>query len=320
MAANDARSAEFLLWISEDSSSTPETPSAGLPKGLINRVYSDRNLPAPPSLETSCDVSVYDHTWSKDFLLKNAKNLNRFLLEYDCPSYSEILDALKSLESEMPFPLSVNVFTDHNLGLHFQHGYLHVAKVMFWVAFLTHPEIIDKVMPQEDQCNHLAEDSMMAALIHDLARTSNKEDEKHGKASVSKYTDELLKHTGRDLERVKRIRQAVVDHCKPDAAANDQNNPIWKILKDADALDRGRFADPCDAADFVGSGCLLSGCRHTGCSHNTLRLNYSQLGGSRAIADAARELAWSVYTAPLSPTKPLDTFISHVGASIRIPC
>jgi hypothetical protein len=185
---------------------------------------------------------------------------------------------------------------------------------MFWVAFLTHPKIIDMVMPGEGRCEHLAEDCMLAALIHDLARTSNQEDEKHGKKAVTKYTDEILRHTGGDLTRLKRIRQAVVDHCKPDTAAKDESNPVWKILKDADALDRGRFADPCDAENLSKTGCKIPRCRHSGCVHRTLRLNYDQLGGSRKIADAARDLVWSVSTASLSPTKPMESFTAYVRA------
>lgn len=94
--------------------------------------------------------------------------------------------------------------------------------------------------------------------------------------------------------------------------------PLWKVLKDADALDRGRFADPCDAVDLTKLGCLIKNCRHTGCVHRTLRLNYEQLGGTRAVADAARNLASSVYSAPLSPTEPVKSMINYISESIDV--
>lgn len=310
-----ARAAEFLLWMGDN---TPSTPSDGLPTRLINKVYCEANLFEDLDDVGLCEVSIYNHTWSKSFLFNYATDFNRFLQQDGGLSCNEAFGVLAALVEEMPFSLSVNAFTDHDLALHYQHGYLHVVKVMFWVAFLTHPKIIDKVMPKEEQCEHLAEDSMLAALIHDLARTSNLEDEQHGKMAVRKYTDELLKHTGRNLPRVKRIRQAVQDHCKSDAGAKDSSSSVWKILKDADALDRGRFANPCDATDLSKRGCKTGGCRHMGCVHKTLRLDYDQLGGNRTIADAARNLALIVNSASLSPTEPVESFISYVSESIKV--
>lgn len=117
-----------------------------------------------------------------------------------------------------------------------QHGTLHTTRVMFWCAFLA------QFLPDVD-CARSLRALLAAAAIHDLRRASNEaEDEIHGAESVAVNRGKIQTAL-HDPELVRSCLEAVRLHCLPDEqCANPE--AVWQILKDADALDRGRFDRP----------------------------------------------------------------------------
>jgi len=63
------------------------------------------------------------------------------------------------------------------------------------------------------------------------------EEEEHGSSAVKEYGDFLRKKIPENL--LQSCKNAVIYHCKDDGGCPDKNNRLWKMLKDADALDRG---------------------------------------------------------------------------------
>ena len=92
-----------------------------------------------------------------------------------------------------------------------------------------------------------------AALLHDLARDSHTEDAEHGQAAVTTkryrlWAERVL--TGDDA--LHSCYNAVTTHCRSDDVC-EPKDATWCVLKDADALDRGRFKEhSCDLASLRG--------------------------------------------------------------------
>jgi hypothetical protein len=92
------------------------------------------------------------------------------------------------------------------------------------------------------------------------------------------------------------------------------------ILKDADALDRGRFAGPCAGTDFNGTGCDSDYCsKHSGCAYHTLRLNYEGIESPDIdwpfrlnLALAAMNLARATNTSPWDFNAPVPSLIRWI--------
>ncbi len=68
---------------------------------------------------------------------------------------------------------------------------------------------------------------------------------------------------------------------------------IYKVLKDADAVDRGRFAPPCGGTDFSGTSCTDAKCDHKGCAYKTLQ--FIELNGASNNGPFFRNLCWAAF-------------------------
>lgn len=143
----------------------------------------------------------------------------------------------------------VSMFASSDVAQHYLHGVSHVTRVMFWVSFLY--RLPTYIMPRGSEITAIA-----AALIHDLARTSNSEDLEHGQAAVNteRYrtlTEDILSN---DEDR-ESCHNAVVMHCRQDDDCLHKD-VVWQLLKDADAIDRGRFGrsktSGCDPSQLRG--------------------------------------------------------------------
>ena len=147
------------------------------------------------------------------------------------------------------------------------HGVGHVTRVIFWVVILTHLARENGFPVSDDDL----ETAAFAAYTHDLCRTSDLHDDQHGLAAVQKFAGWLY---GK-LTPMQCIScmVAVAYHCRVDAP--EHTDIVWQLLKDADALDRGRFNQP-----EKPRGCDLS------------YLTHPMFQGKSWLA---KECAWSAY-------------------------
>jgi hypothetical protein len=249
---NRKRSAEFIVFRESDPVSANSAP---IPFDWVNRIIAP-----PESIQSLTDDQVTFLTgtgklvtrgeapggvpvfFPRDELLKAEQGFVHSLLlrkRSDSAILAKIRAALiATVKFEQAHPAltpTVDNFASSRLA-DGPHGTLHSARVMFWAAFLAQflaDAERDRMMPA----------LIAAAAIHDLRRTSNEaNDIVHGAASVDLNRGKIEAALG-DPVLVRSCLEAVRLHCLPD----DQcANPdfTWQILKDADALDRGRFDRP----------------------------------------------------------------------------
>jgi hypothetical protein len=116
------------------------------------------------------------------------------------------------------------------------HGIDHTVRVVFWVLYLV--EISNRQGYAISEGDALA--AMYAALIHDLSRKNDHAGGQHGKDAANDYRHLLeTRLSGVTLER---CLTAVAWHGFSDEP--DVRDPVWMLLKDADALDRARLGEP----------------------------------------------------------------------------
>jgi len=151
-------------------------------------------------------------------------------------SISNALISLTFIESELGLSL-ISDYKFKRVANDYKHGVAHTIRVMFWVLFLSYELIsIDRFALGEEEIAA----TLYAAFIHDLCRANDKTDENHGKAAAKKFA----KHLSGLLSQpyLDRCLNAVEVHSKE--SDPDNEDLIWKLLKDADAIDRSRFAPP----------------------------------------------------------------------------
>jgi hypothetical protein len=148
------------------------------------------------------------------------------------------------------------------------HGIGHVVRVMFWSQFLLSYE------NSATDCDRMA--SGLAALIHDLRRKSDEEDRHHGEDAAQFYTQTIQSaFSPRNTSMERSVANASTMHCRPDEECSlEHRDLIWRVLKDADAIDRGRFGIPnqqngcdtkmlrCDVLKTKAGSCIPSVATH----------------------------------------------------------
>lgn len=116
-----------------------------------------------------------------------------------------------------------------------EHGRLHTFRVLMNVLMISEM----KDLPESDR-NILA----TAAIFHDTMRTDNGDDTKHGEASAEYYA-EFAEYNPEYEEYCETVYQLIKYHCLPDEegyeAIPKEEQHLFDIFKDADALDRVRF-------------------------------------------------------------------------------
>jgi len=115
------------------------------------------------------------------------------------------------------------------------HGSLHAARVMFWSAFLV------QHLPETQQ-QALLPIVLAAASLHDTRRLDDTEDELHGQTAANAHR-EALARVLTDPSSLDTCINAIQGHCVPDDKCPNMDMAL-QILKDTDALDRGRFGAP----------------------------------------------------------------------------
>lgn len=145
-----------------------------------------------------------------------------------------VLDDFENLEKYFKLKIEKGIFKANMLFSH--HGIGHTSRVLFWGHFL------GKILNLEKRT---LECIQYACIIHDLGKKFDKDDEHHGKLSADLYRP-LLSRIIVDDYLLKITICSIECHSVKDANCPDEitNHVIFKVLKDADALDRGRFANP----------------------------------------------------------------------------
>jgi len=116
------------------------------------------------------------------------------------------------------------------------HGIGHTVRVMFWVSFLA------RIQGLDERTVLLA---LSAAYLHDLARIDEAPGFQHGEAAAgSGKTQALLSDLDLTAEDIEWIIQVIRQHCVEDDDLDDPLDTVSQLLRNADALDRGRFGEP----------------------------------------------------------------------------
>lgn len=149
-------------------------------------------------------------------------------------------------EEETQLSPALSRFARPESGENWKHGQGHIVRVMVWSAYLARALKLNAA-------EHRA--AMIAAAIHDLDRLTDDADEpEHGRRAADRHRSQVLELL-KDAHVAKSCLEAVRFHCLDDADAQNKD-ALWKTLKDADALDRGRFGPPVDPSSN-GKGCRL---------------------------------------------------------------
>lgn len=117
------------------------------------------------------------------------------------------------------------------------HGGPHVMRVAFWVKYLAEELRWSgyTLTKEEEQVG------IYAAFLHDMRRSSGgPRDEEHGASAAEVYRP-LLRGVLR-TELADRCLKAIEWHSRD--SDPDDRDLTWQLLKDADALDRGRYGKP----------------------------------------------------------------------------
>jgi hypothetical protein len=173
------------------------------------------------------------------------------------------------------------------------HGLIHAARVMFWCAFLA--QHLDEPTKRE-----MAPVVLVAASLHDTCR--EKDDETHGQLAVEAHQAKIAAVLTES--QLTSCLNAIQYHCIPDEQCLKFDLPL-QILKDADALDRGRFAGPnypkgCDTK-FFRTDVLRSGDAYRNIAWMAFRAaqitRFSPVG-SRPCADFSHSLCDAINSLP----------------------
>jgi hypothetical protein len=261
--ANSKRSAEFIVRRELDPT---EPNSAPIPFELVIRVLapdeSVRQLTQDQSaflastgkpierISTNQKVPIF---FTPTELLKSERGFARSIIwrkQRDAAVIDRLdaaLAAIFKFELDCPELCPVMEHFPDEKAAYGHHGVAHTARVMFWAAFL----VQNLPVPDREQ---ILRPVLVAAALHDTCRVSDAENPEHGCTAVNKFQRQIESTIGNPPQVVSCL-QAIRLHCQPDEICGQKENLVWQILKDADALDRGRFERPnypngCDARFF----------------------------------------------------------------------
>jgi hypothetical protein len=194
---------------------------------------------------------------------------------------ARILRTFSDLQKWMKLQLSKELFSP--TMVYSPHGIAHTARVLFGTVLLTH------------YIQDISEDTKRAvyysAIIHDLGRINNDKDYMHGTNSAELYCSQIDQFAP-DKNLQAQILSAVKYHSLNDSLCpQEEQSIIWKILKDADALDRGRFFPQT-------------------CDKSFLRLDIFKTETGENIIDFMNRL--SVYSRDLTWDNPYDELVKCI--------
>lgn len=275
-SANQHRSAEFIAFIDHSGHLSSDL----IPISFVKRILVSHEYEMPTK-NLLIDLSSLVFPIKNDGvfldrheLLNAEKNfintifhLNNYGLSFEI--LCDTINSFANLEEYLNCTITQDCFTAKEVAYNV-HGVGHVTRVMFWTYFLSR-------VCGTNQADTMT--ALYAAFIHDLGRENNNEDEIHGLASARRYENFLKgKHLPNHLHES--CMRAIAEHCIDDSNCIQQDL-TWRLLKDADALDRGRFAPPKDN---------VTSQTHIGCITDYLRMNIF-----KNSPDIGRNIAWLAY-------------------------
>lgn len=146
-------------------------------------------------------------------------------------SVRDTIDSFAPTMNGLPIHLSKELFYPHMVNSY--HGIAHTARVLLATHLLCN--VIKLSQDETIAC-------CIAAIIHDLGKSNDVEGAEHGYKSMVLYREKITSLFG-DANLQRRTLNAVRYHSVRDDDCPDEvrQDIIWKVLKDADALDRSRF-------------------------------------------------------------------------------
>jgi hypothetical protein len=277
---NKFRSAEFIAFYGDPTLATSDLiPIQFIKRILVPKRYETKVRETLPWIQNQihplANTMVF---YPEEKLLRAEKELIRIIdylqrlpipIPLSVEKFYELINSFSNFGELLGCNLTENHFINRDIA-HGFHGISHITRVMFWVQILCY--LTNTPWETEKAIQY-------AAFIHDLCRRDHRKEE-HGSDAARRYEDFLRQKIPKSRLRSS-CMNAVIYHCKDDSECPDKDL-VWKILKDADSLDRGRFGHP--------QG--LSGIRKKskGCDVNYLRLDIL-----RNSPELASELAWLAY-------------------------
>ena len=170
---------------------------------------------------------------TKEWLIySNNYTPNKVPTKYELES--PIRKAIKSFVNTMndlPINISKELFYPHMVNSY--HGIAHTTRVLL----ATH--LLCKTIKLSDEETRAC---YIAAIIHDLGKSNDVEGAEHGYKSMLLFKEKITSLIG-DANLQRRTLNAVRYHSVEDNDCPEEvrHDIIWKVLKDADALDRNRF-------------------------------------------------------------------------------
>ncbi len=250
--ANSKRSAEFIVSM---ANGLLETASAPIPFAHVGRILvPDQTVRAltdgqlaflaglgRPHLRLSA-IGAVTVFYSPNGLLEAERRLLKNMQSREATNpgvfdkFNATIATLRDFEARHPQLVPTHDKFKVEGAAHGHHGSAHAVRVMFWAAFLAYH------LPEAERIPIL--DALLAAAaIHDTQRDSDAgDDQVHGGAAAVAF-DARIKTAIPDPGLAAACLAAVTAHCQPDETCASKDH-IWRLLKDADALDRGRFGQP----------------------------------------------------------------------------
>ncbi len=294
-STNSYRSAEFVVFRQTNGTSAH---SDIISKNYINRIIvksSNETLVKSEIKEFSQKVIAIDNLFEDvDYLLFPEKKFVHFIVDnkstQSLDDLADFINKFENLSKNKLFIPQLNNFFSTFMAYSY-HGLGHTTRVLFWSFFISQLNKLDKEKEKV---------LLISAVYHDYQREKNDEDNYHGQNSVEKFDTELKKIFN-NTSNYESCKNAIKYHCKEDNECPNVNRDIiWQILKDADALDRGRFSSP-----NTKGGCNTSYLRNS----EVKKLSSYLSGLSYQLAVITRYTAWN--------ENPLSDLKNQIIISIR---
>ncbi|PKP58432.1 MAG: hypothetical protein CVT89_02805 [Candidatus Altiarchaeales archaeon HGW-Altiarchaeales-2] len=240
---NKFRSSEFVVFYGDSENIGGNSYS--IPPKFIKRIL----VPKEHKQKVQEKLSLFqipivplEKFWHPEDLLhyedRMIFNLDKLKTKVSIQKFCELINTFSKINDRIILSKPIKDFYDKNriaYTAYGNHGVGHTTRVMFWAYILSYLSNVDRETKLFNAIEY-------AAFIHDLCRESDKEDKEHGKIAIEKY-ENLLKSNIHDDNLLDSCKNAVSNHCKDDDECLSKDL-VWRILKDANSLDRGRFGHP----------------------------------------------------------------------------
>jgi len=233
------------IEISVDSTKNIRNLDGEIVKILPSKIIAKKNIMLTIDSTENLSVKFIDELYrewtvfSFNKLIANEtkpflKRLDNIVSQIGKDIFLSILDAFESLEKYLKLKIEKGIFNTSMVYGH--HGIAHTTRVLFWGHFLGNILNLER---------NVLECIQYSCIIHDLGKRFDKDDEHHGKLSANLYRP-FLSRVILDDYLLNITISSIEYHSVKDLNCPDEitNHIIFKVLKDADALDRGRFANP----------------------------------------------------------------------------